>query len=264
VTIAEALILGLIQGATEFLPISSSGHLVLTESILGISEGGLLVEISLHAGTLLAVLIYFRKRIGWIVAEGFRRREDGPRARAWMMWLIVATIPASAVGLTFRDGIERIFESPVMAVIGLLVTGAILMSTRWSRQWNREPAGPAGLWMGFAQALSILPGISRSGATIATGMWSGVERSEAAEFSFLLSVLAIGGASLMQVVEIAGGSPAPVPGIWTGLLAGFVMAFLSGYAAIALLLGILKKHGLAPFAWYCWAVGIIGLVLLTI
>jgi len=263
VTIGEALLLGLVQGATEFLPVSSSGHLVITEALLGISEGGLLVEISLHAGTLLAVLLFFRSRIIWIVSEGLRRREDGPRARAWMKWLIVATIPAACVGFLFRDFIERVFESPVVALVGLMLTGVILISTRWSKQWDRKPAGPAGLWMGFAQALAILPGISRSGATIAMGMWSGVDRSEAAEFSFLLSVLAIGGASLLQAVEIMGGTIEPVPGMWSGLLAGFVMAFLSGYAAIALLLGILKKRGLTPFAWYCWAVGIIGLVLLS-
>jgi len=263
-TTGEALLLGLVQGATEFLPISSSGHLVITEALLGISEGGLLVEISLHAGTLLAVLLFFRKRIAWIVTEGFRRGEDGPRARAWMKWLIVATMPAAVVGFLLRDFIEQVFESPLMALVGLMLTGVILISTRWSEQWEREVTGPAGLWMGFAQALAILPGISRSGATIAIGMWSGVDRSEAAEFSFLLSVLAIGGASLLQAVEIMGGTAPSAPGMWGGLLAGFVMASVSGYAAIALLLGILKKRGLAPFAWYCWVVGVTGLVLLSI
>ena len=263
-TLAEALLLGFIQGATEFLPISSSGHLVLTEALLGVSEGGLLVEISLHAGTLLAGLLYFRKRIIWIVVEGFGRGEEGPRARAWRRWLLIATIPAALVGLLFRDGIERIFESPFAALIGLLVTGAILISTRWSRDRGRPSTGAAGWWMGCAQALAIMPGISRSGATIAAGMWSGVERSEAAEFSFLLSVIAIGGASMMQAVEVAGGTGQSFPGLAIGLLAGFVTAAVSGYAAIAVLLGILKRRGLAPFAWYCWAVGLIGLVLLSI
>ncbi|MFC1595415.1 undecaprenyl-diphosphate phosphatase [Gemmatimonadota bacterium] len=263
-TTGEALLLGLVQGATEFLPISSSGHLVITEALLGISEGGLLVEITLHAGTLLAVLLYFRKRIAWILMEGFRRGSDGPQARSWMIWLIVATLPAAFIGLMFRDGIERQFESPSAALIGLLLTGLILFSTKWSGQRSRKPNGLAGLWMGCAQALAIMPGISRSGSTIAMGMWSGVDKADAAEFSFLLSVVAISGASLLQAVEITGGTMQPASGMMVRLLAGFVMASVSGYAAIALLIGILKKRGLVPFAWYCWAVGIAGLLLVSL
>ena len=263
-TTGEALLLGLIQGVTEFLPISSSGHLVITEAILGISEGGLLVEIALHAGTLLAVLLYFRKRIAWMVMEGFRRDGDGPQARSWMIWLVIATIPAAFIGFVFRDGIERTFESPFAALVGLLLTGVILFSTRWSTQRSRTPTGPAGLWMGCAQALAIMPGISRSGATIAMGMWSGVDKSDAAEFSFLLSVLAISGASMLQAIEIAGGIIQVTTNMWLNLLAGFVVASISGYAAIALLIGILQKKGLVPFAWYCWAVGAAGLLLISL
>ncbi|MFC1545583.1 undecaprenyl-diphosphate phosphatase [Gemmatimonadota bacterium] len=262
--IGEALFLGLVQGATEFLPISSSGHLVITEALLGISEGGLMVEISLHAGTLLAVLLYFRKRISWMVREGFRSDGDGPQARSWIFWLIVATIPAALVGYLFRDTIEHLFESPLAALFGLLLTGLILFSTKWSTQRNRRPNGLAGLWMGFAQALAIIPGISRSGSTIAIGMWSGVDNADAAEFSFLLSVLAVGGASFMQALEISAGSIEPASGLIVGLLAGLVMAAISGYAAIALLIGILKKRGLVPFAWYCWAVGAAGILILSL
>ncbi len=262
--IGEALLLGLVQGATEFLPISSSGHLVITEALLGINEGGLLVEITLHAGTLLAVLLYFRKRITWMVREGFRRDGEGPEARSWMIWLVIATIPAAFIGFLFRDTIERLFESPSAALVGLLLTGMILYSTKWSTQQSRRPNGMGGLWMGFAQALAIFPGLSRSGSTIAIGMWSGIDKADAAEFSFLLSVLAIGGASLLQAVEIAGGSIEPASGMWVGLLAGFVVAAVSGYAAIALLIGILRKRGLLPFAWYCWAVGAGGLLLITL
>ena len=118
--------------------------------------------------------------------------------------------------------------------------------------------------MGCAQALAIMPGISRSGATIAMGMWSGVDKSDAAEFSFLLSVLAISGASMLQAIEIAGGIIQVTTNMWLNLLAGFVVASVSGYAAIALLIGILKKRGLVPFAWYCWAVGAAGLLLISL
>jgi len=261
-TIFEALLLGIIQGATEFLPISSSGHLVLSEAIMGIREGGLLVQVSLHAGTLLAVLVYFRSRIYHLFSRAFKSGDHGTASRRYLLWLLAATIPAGVVGLLFEDSITTAFESPKVALAGLLLTGAILLSTKWSNEREKPAAGLSGLWMGFAQALAILPGISRSGSTIAAGMWSGVNRREAAEFSFLLSVPAIGGASLLQLLDLMKGSAGAVESLAVGLVAGFVMAFVSGYAAIAVLLEVLRRRGLVPFAWYCWAVGLVGLILI--
>jgi len=256
---AEALLLGIVQGATEFLPVSSSGHLVLTEALLGVSEGGLLLEVTLHAATLLAVLLFFRGRIAWLIGAGIRRGDEGVRARRWILWLLLGTVPAAIVGLAFEDAVGRIFESPRVALIGLLITGAILFASRWSRPQGREPLGRVAMAMGLGQALAILPGISRSGTTIAVGMWAGLERTEAAEFSFLLSVPAIGGASLLQIIDLAqGGSMAGLTAV--PMLVGFTAAFVSGYAAIAGLLQVLQRRGLSPFAWYCWAVGAIGLL----
>lgn len=260
-TIFEALLLGIIQGVTEFLPISSSGHLVLSEAIMGISEGGLLVEVTLHAGTLVAVLVYFRSRLYRLFSRAFQSGDHGVESRRYLLWLLVATVPAGAAGLLFEDSITAAFESPKVALTGLLLTGVILLSTKWSNEREKPVAGLPGLWMGFAQALAIVPGISRSGSTIAAGMWSGVNRREAAEFSFLLSVPAIGGASFLQLLDLMKGGAGGSEALAVGLVAGFVMAFISGYAAIALLLEVLRKRGLVPFAWYCWAVGLLGLIL---
>jgi len=256
----EALLLGVVQGATEFLPVSSSGHLVLTEALLGVGEGGLLVEVSLHAGTLLAVVIYFRHRIAWLGRGAFAGDEDGRQARRWLLWLALGTLPAVVVGLGLRESVERVFESPLAAVIGLAVTGAILLGSRWSRSRGRAAASPAALVMGLGQALAIMPGISRSGTTIAAGMWSGVERSEAAEFSFLLSVPAIAGAALLMALDVLGGRAPGAEALTVPLLVGFTAAGLAGYGAIAALLAIIRRTGLVPFAWYCWAVALLGFI----
>lgn len=261
--ILEALLLGVVQGATEFLPISSSGHLVITEALLGIREGGLLVEVTLHAGTLCAVLIYFRSKIAWLLKCGIREGEEGEKARRYLLWLLIGTLPAAVAGLLFEEGISTIFESPAVALTGLLVTGVILFTSRWSIGRGRSAAGLAGLWMGLAQAVAILPGISRSGSTIAAGMWYGVERAEAAEFSFLLSIPAIGGAALLQMIDILKGAATGTGGMVPGLTVGFITALIAGYAAIAGLLEVLKRRGLVPFSWYCWVVGIAGLLLIS-
>ncbi len=260
--ILQALLLGLVQGATEFLPVSSSGHLVLTEALLGVRGGGLLVEVTLHVGTLLAVLVYFRARLVGLLRDGVRAGPPGSAARRYLLWLLVATLPAAAAGLLLEDGIARLFDSPRAALVGLLVTGVILMSSQWARTRVRRPDGPAGLVIGLAQAVSILPGVSRSGSTIAAGLWCGVARSEAAEFSFLLSIPAIGGAALLHLVELARAGGGAVAGMVPGLLVGLVTSCLAGLAAIAFLLAVLRRRGLAPFAWYCWGVGIIGLLVL--
>ncbi len=257
----EALILGIVQGATEFLPISSSGHLVLVGALLGVEEGGLLVEITLHTGTLLAVLVYFRSRLRWMFTEAPRRDETGRRARAWILWLLVGTVPAALVGILLRGPIEEVFRSPRAALAGLLATGFILASTRWAVSRLKDPAGPAALVMGLAQAVAILPGISRAGATIAAGMWSGVDKSEAAEFSFLLSLPAIGGAALLQTAELMQGGVPGASGMVLPLALGFAASFAAGYAAIAGLLEVLRRRGLVPFAWYCWAVALAGLLI---
>ena len=260
----EALLLGLLQGLTEFLPISSSGHLVLASHLLGVDEPGLLVEVILHAGTLLAVLLFFRTRLFWIISRGIRAGPEGHLARRWVGWLLIGTVPAAAIGLGLRGGVEDAYSSPRLTLLALLGTGVILMSTvrALRREGRRSPLGLPAVIMGLGQALAVLPGISRSGATIAAGLWSGVDRGEAAEFSFLLSVPAIGGATLIHLVEVATGSVPDTGALLIPLAIGFVASAAAGYAAIAGLLQVLQRRGLAPFAWYCWGLGVLGLLLI--
>ncbi len=262
-TALEAVLLGVVQGATEFLPISSSGHLVLGQALLDLRPPGILLEVTLHAATMLAVIVYFRKRLGWMILNALRKGEDGGQARRYILWLLIGTLPAGLAGVLLREPIGGLFDSPAVALYGLLVTGCILLSSRWSRERGVRADGRSAILVGLAQALAIIPGISRSGATIAAGMFSGVERRAAAEFSFLLSVPAIGGASLLQMVELLRGGLPAEGGLGVGLAVGFAAAFVSGYAASAGLLEVLRRKGLVPFAWYCWAVGLAGLLFLV-
>lgn len=249
----EAAVLGLIQGLTEFLPVSSSGHLALGQALLGIETGDLTFEVIVHAGTLLAVLVALRGRIADLVA-GCVRRE--PRAWKTVGWVALGTMPAGVVGLLFEDAVESTFAS-VGAVGGfLLLTGAVLWSTR-RRSGTREAAGGRdAVGIGIAQALAILPGISRSGITIAAGVHLGLKATEAAVFSFLLSIPVILGATVLKVGDLLASPPA---GEALGsLLVGFAVAFLSGLAAIRWLLALLARGRLDRFAWYCWAVGLLA------
>jgi undecaprenyl-diphosphatase len=259
----EAVLLGIVQGATEFLPISSSGHLVLGQALLNLHPPGILLEVVLHAATMLAVIVYFRKRLGWMLLNARRKEGDGGQARRYILWLLIGTVPAGLAGVFLTGPIGGLFDSPSVALYGLLATGIILFSSRWSRERGVRPDGRSAIIVGVAQALAIIPGVSRSGATIAAGMLSGVKRRAAAEFSFLLSVPAIGGASLLHMIELLREGLPGGDGLGMGLAVGFAAAFLSGYAAIAGLLEVLRRKGLAPFAWYCWAVGLAGLLFLV-
>lgn len=264
----EALILGLIQGLTEFLPISSSGHLVLGKHLLGIETGGATVEVFLHTGTLLAIVLVFRAKIGKILLSVFRggrlraRREGvrftDPHLRLLLL-IFLGSIPAGIVWLLFGRQIEALFNSVVFASSALILTGLFLFSTRFSSPRRRELAVSDSILVGFAQGVSLLPGISRSGATIGAGLLSGVQRETAVEYSFLLAVpaiLAATGLELRQVLCHQGWSGEPFP-----LVVGAVSAFVFGYLALVALLGIVRRGRLSVFSYYCWAVGTLGLIL---
>jgi len=246
----DALVLGLVQGLTEFLPISSSGHLVLTQEVLGIHAPGAAIEIAVHIGTLLSVLTYYRRDVVEIVRDVFR---GGPTARlGWMV--VVGTLPAVAVGLFLKDHIESIFDSPRWAAGGLLVTGVVLLLTAKARRRPGDPGFGYALIVGCAQAIAILPGISRSGSTIGAAMFLGDDPVRAARFSFLLSIPAILGASVLLFADggLDGG-----PGAGMLVVSGAV-AFASGLAAIAFLIKLLGQGRLAWFAPYCLVVGAIA------
>jgi undecaprenyl-diphosphatase len=250
-TEGEAALLGLVQGLTEFLPVSSDGHLVIAQRLLGIAERGMVFEIVVHVATLASVLLFYRQRVIELVGGVFARRPDSWR---YMLKLGLATLPAVVLTLAIGDVLESLFESARAAAVGLLITGAVLWTTRFTaaRTHETEPSWSTALWMGCAQALAILPGVSRSGLTLATALAAGVAPTAAAEFSFLMSVAAITGAAVWALPELIQ-SP---PGHGAALLTGAAIALVSGILAIWFCIRLLRQGHLHWFAVYTWAAGL--------
>lgn len=260
-SLLEGLILGVIQGLTEFLPVSSSGHLVIGQAVLGISVPGVVFEVALHVATLVSVLIVYRGRIGRLA--GGAVRGDGFSWR-YLGLLVLATVPAAVVGLLFGTQVEALFERPSTVGFALLVTGGLLWSTRAARRYRglgqetgeepREvaPTVAVALLMGFAQAFALVPGISRSGATVVAGLWAGVDVREAAAFSFLMAVPAIAGAAVLKLPDLVGAGS--VPG-GSGLVAGAIVAAVTGIGAIRIFVSMLRSGSFHRFGVYCWVVG---------
>ncbi len=250
----EASFWGLIQGLTEFLPISSSGHLVLVPALLGTEPPDLATSAMLHLGTLLAVLLYFRRDL----REMLRFSERGRRL---ILLLVIGTIPAAVLGLAFQSFFDHLSETPRYVALALIGTGVMLLATRAivlrSRRVEDSGTRDAAI-IGFGQAVALVPGVSRSGATISTGLLRGFDRTEAARYSFLLGIPAIAGAGLLKGIELAG-EPG---GIGAAVFVGMAVAAVSGYAAIALLLRLIGRIGLVPFGVYCLAMGAFALVVL--
>ena len=251
-TFWQGVALGIVQGLTEFLPISSSGHLVVTKELFDLSSPGILVEVALHVATLIAVVFVYRNRLWCLLSGAISGDRD---ERHYLMLLAIGTLPAAFVGFFLADWIERVFDSLMVVGIDFLVTGAILWSTR------RAPAGDAAERpstrtagaIGLAQAVAVLPGISRSGSTIATAMWLGLDPVRAAEYSFLLSIPVVLGAAALQLPNLAADVTAvgAIP-----LLAGFVASLAAGILAIRLLVALLKRGRFHRFAPYCLTIGI--------
>lgn len=292
-TLWEAIILGTVQGLTEFFPVSSSGHLVLTEALLGLRLPGVAFDVALHVATLLSVLVVYRERLLALARAGGQRETWIFVAR-----LALATIPAVIVGLLLKDWFEARFDDPIFAATMLLVTGSVVWSSRWAlgaarapaldfipivialavsllagtaipfvavlgiegaimvaarlsaaRSPESEPGWGTALAMGIAQAAAILPGISRSGSTVVTGLWRRLDAVAAAEFSFLMSIPAILGAAILSLPELT------AEGTTVGtsrLVAGGVAAALAGVLAIRFFVGMLRRRSFHYFAVYCW------------
>ena len=252
----EAILLGIVQGLTEFLPVSSSGHLVLGEALLGTSTPGVLFEVAVHVATLCAVCIVFRERLLRLVG-GVLRRESS--ALVYVGLLLLATVPAAIVGTTLSGWIEPLFDRPLTAATLILVTGGIVWSLRRTVEGavRAVPSAGQAFLIGVAQAVAILPGISRSGTTVAVGTWLGVDPTRVAEFSFLMSIPAIAGAAVLQVPDLrAGGMEiGAVP-----LLVAFAAAVVSGILAIRIFVRMLERRTFHRFAYYCWVAGAAYLV----
>lgn len=256
----EGVVLGVVQGITEFLPVSSSGHLVLVGEILDVETPGVLVEVVLHVATLLAVVVVYRVRMGLLIQGVLRKDRDAWR---YLGLLLLASVPAAIVGLMFEDFFEKAFDSLISVGIDFLVTGGILWSTGRALERSRLdlPSGKGAFGIGVAQALAIMPGISRSGATISAALWLRIKPVQAAEFSFLMVLPAISGAALLQISKIdQAGAIGVLP---LGL--SFGAALFSAVLAIRLLIAVLERKSFHRFAAYCWIIGLftLGWALLT-
>lgn len=268
----QALAYGVVQGLTEFLPVSSSGHLVLTAGLLGIESTGVTLEVMVHFGTLLAVLAVYWKDIQGMLVSIYRSLFSGEmsceekmhhKGNIRLVWLLIlSTLPAVIVGLLFKSKIERFFESSLMVGAMLLITGVVLFLVSRVRQGTKTASKmgyACALGIGLAQVFAMLPGISRSGMTVAAGLFAGLTREEAAKFSFLLSIPVILGATVLELKDI---SSAGLGGISpTSLVLAVCAAFVSGYLAIKVLLKVLQSGNLRIFSYYCWIIGV--LVILT-
>jgi undecaprenyl-diphosphatase len=252
-TLWQGILLGLVQGLTEFLPVSSSGHLVLVEALSGVHFTDVTVEVSLHVATLGSVLVVYGKRL-WEIVRGVMGRD--PASLRYAALLAVATIPAAAIGVLFHRQIEERFHSLGWLGFQFIVTGAILWSTRGPRGDRAVPSVGAATSIGFAQAFAILPAISRSGATVAAALWSGLTPAAAAEFSFLMAIPVIAGAGILEgrdaVVNVAQIGLVP----WA---VSFVVSFVAGVWSIRFLVALLRRGRFHAFAPYCWAVGAVTL-----
>ena len=302
----EAIILGVVQGITEFFPVSSSGHLVMSQQLLGLSMPGIGFEVAVHVATLISVLIVYRQKVFRLMRGMVGRAEES--SWPYLLKLALASVPAAIVGLAFKDWFEARFDDPGFTGTMLLVTGMVVWSSRWTRaeslpdwrefvplvlaavaafvlgsfgaflvasaillvifgisratskrDWKAEPTWAGALLMGIAQACAILPGISRSGSTVLTGLWRRIDPVAAAEFSFLMSIPAIIGAAILALPDLAqnGGDVGAFP-----LAAGFIAAGVAGVLAIRWFVALLAKQNFHVFAYYCWIAGTLFLLTL--
>jgi len=266
----QAIALGAIQGLTEFLPVSSSGHLVLFQHLFGLKEAELFFDINVHMGTLGAVIIFFRKEIAAILLSLFQAikrvaRKEISFKNAWedaevrlAVLIVIGSVPTAVIGLLFHQAADELFSSVFLVGIALIVTGGLLWGTK------RFVRGGRGIFkfsvsnafaIGVVQGLAIIPGISRSGSTIAAGMYLGLDRGVVARFSFLLSIPAIVGAEILSLKDLGGSL---VPDMITAM--GTAVAFVVGYFSLSMLMYIVKRGRIYLFAPYCWLVGGIALV----
>lgn len=258
----KAIILGAVQGLTEFLPVSSSGHLVIGSELLNFQEQGVVFDVCLHLGTLVSVVLVFRQELLAMARAPFAivagsRDESVQHYFLWDLYVVLATLPAVVVGLFFKDAVEQLFSSVMVAYCMLIVTGLLMTCARYLPQRDEPVTWSRSILVGCAQACAILPGLSRSGSTIFAGMALGVARDKIARFSFIMSIPAILGAAVLQAGEMYHNPPAA--DVIISLVAGTLMAAISGYFAIKLLLDIIRRNRLQWFGYYCLALAAIGL-----
>jgi undecaprenyl-diphosphatase len=265
--IFRAIILGIVQGATEFLPVSSSGHLVLVPAVFNWDNPSLMFDATVHLATMLSVIFIFWHDLKNIIVAWWQGLRTGhllsSRDSRLGWWVIIGTIPGVLAGLLLKDTFEGLFENPGAVGAFLIVTACLLVLAEWLGKRNRDLMAMNWLdsiLIGIGQAAAIAPGISRSGATMTVGMLRGLTRESAARFSFILALPIIFGAWLVQMLDVV--NSGQLTGEISILIAGFLAAGISGYLAIRWLLAYVRKHRLFPFAVYCLVVGVLALIFL--
>jgi undecaprenyl-diphosphatase len=260
--VLEALLLGLLQGISEFLPISSSGHLALAGMLFGIKDAGLTLNVLLHVGTLVATIVVLRERLYQALVAGFRALVKPSlfttdRGGQDALFVVVASIPTALIGLLLRDDVDRWTRAPLVVGLGFLVTSALLVSTRFARPGAIEhPSVKMALLLGMAQGAAVLPGISRSGTTIAVALFLGVQRGRAFELSMLMSIPAVLGAALLELPGALDSFSSWVPG-----MAGALVACVSGVFAMLVLRRMVVSGSFPWFAIWVFPLAVATLVM---
>ncbi|QBG46228.1 undecaprenyl-diphosphate phosphatase [Verrucomicrobia bacterium S94] len=254
----KVILLAVIQGVTEFLPVSSSGHLVLSKHFLGLeASGGASLEIVLHAGTLISILVFYRKHLGDVIAGVFKGEKESVR---FVLLVLLGCIPAIIVGFSLKDQLEDAFAHPVYVSCALMATGLFLIASHFPKGGNKKVGWLSGLVIGIAQACAMMPGVSRSGSTIGMSRFLGIEPKLAAEYSFLMSAPLLAGVSLLYLLDCCNegntsGNTVPE------LITGFAVSAVVGYFSIKWLVSLLQRGRFWRFGIYCFSVGIITLFL---
>lgn len=260
---SEVIFLSVLQGVAEFLPISSSGHLVLGRTLLGLGEVGMRLDIFLHVGTLVAVFAFYRATVMRLAKGLVDRGASANRAAAWSyaLKIVLSAVPAGVVGLLFLNQVETAFASPKMVGGALLFTGLVLSATRFLPKGEKDVSCLRAVLMGLTQAVAILPGVSRSGLTLAAARAAKVDAEKAAAFSFLMSAPPIAGAALLEVLKaVRAADAAAVPEVgWGPCAVGAVVAAVVGYASLKLLVKSLKGRWFWLFGPYCLLAGALAL-----
>jgi len=267
--ILEALFLGALQGVTEFLPISSSGHLVIGESLLGLDVESLKsFDVVVHLGTFAAIIIYFWKDVvglfkGFFSYIGLMKKSPANKEyQNLIAYIIIGTIPAIIIGLSMEDAIDFLFRNTFYVGLWMIIVGEVFLLSEWALKKFKNEEGltwKKALIIGLAQAVALIPGVSRSGSTIAAGLFQGIAREKAARFSFLLALPAILGAGIltgMKELNVGEFNVEFIP-----LIIGFVSASVVGFGAIYFLMKFLKNHSLNVFAYYLFAMGAVSVII---
>ncbi|WDE97464.1 undecaprenyl-diphosphate phosphatase [Lentisphaera profundi] len=265
------LIIGIVQGLTEFLPVSSSGHLVIFGDLLGLKQNGIALEVFVHFGTLLAVCTCFYKdiirlikelpRLHTHIANKMPNDSEDEQYRSMNIYILISMIPAGIIGVFFKDYLEKFYHNLYLVFSCLMVTGFILLSLKWSKKRKKKPFMNAkdSLLIGIGQAIAILPGISRSGTTISIAEALGIKSALAAKFSFLMSIPVIAGITILELKDLVQQQVTQAELINYAI--AMTSAAISGFFAIKFLMIIIRKQRMEYFAYYCFLAAIVGLVL---